>query len=484
MPSKTAPFPHQALGIRALVEHPNFALFDEMGVGKSKQVLDAAGELWGCGVIDTLLIVCPASCLPTWLDPDLGEVQKHLAVDHVLEKYHLKNYAPWSLRQTDRLAVLVMSYEFLRKDFTSMRKLAPHVAHLTCQLEGRQTMVVFDESSFLKSHKAAQSKACFQLRQHCARAVILNGTPVGNNELDLYSQFACLDKKILGYENFFHFRARHAQMGGFQGKQVLRILDPQVITQKTAPFVLRRLQTDVRDVIPKNHDVREVEMPAAAWGHYEDLRDESITFLGDDVTVTPQAIVKMLRLAQLTSGYLGGLEEAGCVQIHDAKQAVLEELLTLEQGKKVIVWCRFTREIEDVNARLGRAFPSIRRFTLYGDTSRADRERAVACFHTDSPDKDPAFLIAQPMAGRFSLNLTGSHRAIYLSNDFSLLTRLQSEDRIHRAGQQHQCHYTDTIAVGPRGQRTIDRYIVKALRNKEDVATWTSQQWRTALEGR
>jgi SNF2 family DNA or RNA helicase len=90
-------------------------------------------------------------------------------------------------------------------------------------------------------------------------------------------------------------------------------------------------------------------------------------------------------------------------------------------------------------------------------------------------------LFAQPHAGGFGLNLQTCFTAVYLSNDYSYSTRVQSEDRMHRAGQKNACLYVDLIAVGPAGQKTVDISILEALRDKKSVADWTTSQWRHAL---
>jgi SNF2 family DNA or RNA helicase len=79
------------------------------------------------------------------------------------------------------------------------------------------------------------------------------------------------------------------------------------------------------------------------------------------------------------------------------------------------------------------------------------------------------------------LNLTAAHTVMYLSNDYSLKTRLQSEDRVHRPGQTNVVSYYDVVATGPDGQKTIDHHIIKALREKNDIATWTTSAWLAAL---
>ena len=55
---------------------------------------------------------------------------------------------------------------------------------------------------------------------------------------------------------------------------------------------------------------------------------------------------------------------------------------------------------------------------------------------------------------------------VYFSNGYDLEKRLQSEDRAHRIGQKKSVTYVDFIAP-----KTVDEKIVKALRNKIDIAS-------------
>src|SRR5260221_11587487 len=91
-------------------------------------------------------------------------------------------------------------------------------------------------------------------------------------------------------------------------------------------------------------------------------------------------------------------------------------------------------------------------------------------------------LLAQPHAGGFGLNLPAASTAVYLSNDFSHTTRVQSEDRIHRIGQNKPCLYVDVVAVGPKNQHTVDSHVLDCLRAKKDLAAMTCGAWRRVLE--
>jgi SNF2 family DNA or RNA helicase len=80
------------------------------------------------------------------------------------------------------------------------------------------------------------------------------------------------------------------------------------------------------------------------------------------------------------------------------------------------------------------------------------------------------------------LNLTSAYTVVYMSNSYSLKVRLQSEDRVHRPGQVNTVSYYDVIATGPQGQKTVDSVVMKALRDKEQLATWTTSAWVKALQ--
>ena len=71
------PKPKQLDGIRAIILNKVFALFDDMGSGKTKQTIDAACWMYKRGRIDTVVVLAPAQVKSVWTDPDLGEIVKH-----------------------------------------------------------------------------------------------------------------------------------------------------------------------------------------------------------------------------------------------------------------------------------------------------------------------------------------------------------------------------------------------------------------------
>jgi SNF2 family DNA or RNA helicase len=92
------------------------------------------------------------------------------------------------------------------------------------------------------------------------------------------------------------------------------------------------------------------------------------------------------------------------------------------------------------------------------------------------PDSDLRFFVANPRTGGYGLTLTAATNVIYWNNSYDLETRIQSEDRAHRIGQDHHVLYVDLVSPD-----TVDEKILKALKAKIDIAQTVlgeeSRQW-------
>jgi len=135
---------------------------------------------------------------------------------------------------------------------------------------------------------------------------------------------------------------------------------------------------------------------------------------------------------------------------------------SIEAGGKVIVWARFVPEIKMIASALAKTYGSHAVVTYYGETTQEQRWEAVQRFQGDDTCK---IFVGQPRCAGIGLTLTAASTVIYYSNDYSLETRLQSEDRAHRIGTKHRVVYIDLVAEG-----TVDERVVKALREKRDLA--------------
>lgn len=501
---KLAPFAHQREGIRVLCEKPTFALFDEMGVGKTLQTIVAAQILYERNIIDRVIVIAPAAVRSVWFDPELGELKKHLwdGLPASVLEFHSK-VRTWQQGpvnpQSRHLQWVITNYEFIR----SKQRLEQ--LKVWCS---NRTMLVLDESSAVKSYKAQQSKACTILRRTCGRVLLLNGTPIANNPIDIYSQANIMDPRILNCVGITHFRARYCVMGGFREPrfnrpvQIVGWQNLDDLQTRLAPYVMRRLKADCLDLPEKLPPVTlTAALTPESWTLYKEMRDEMVAWLKNgDIATATQAMTKAMRLSQITSGFLGGIENIendGNEQSTTTVSVGREKLdvflawlaICLEENPnaKIVVWCHFRAELarlfselEPTGVRLGKIWGK-----SAGMSEKAfeeERTNALRLLDPRTAPEGPAIVLGTPSSGSMGLNLTAATIAVYISNDYSLKTRLQSEDRLHRQGQRNPVSYFDIVATGPTGQKTIDFQIIKALRAKQDLATFTTSAWLKTLE--
>jgi SNF2 family DNA or RNA helicase len=509
-----APFAHQVEGISALVNRPYFALFDEMGAGKTLQVIVAAQILFVLGIIDRVIVLAPAPVRNVWFDPELGELTKHLWCDlrcKVLE-YHQKvrhwDHGPKPVASdTARLEWWITNYDFIR----SKQRL-----EMLMQFCSNKTLLVCDESIAIKNFKAVQTKATMTLRNKCGRAVLLNGTPISNNPLDLYSQMRALDPKILGCKTYYEARGRYAVISTKHGfPQIIKWQNLEDLSARVAPHVLQRLKKDCIDLPEKLESVPvTATFDNESWERYKEMRDELCVWLdANSMTAAAQAPVKAMRLAQLTSGFIGGIEQQVFDDIQEGRpddlpfehepkdvpefagtfryvsseklDAFMEWLdiqLQVDPNLKLLVWTRFRAELERIVCTLQQKKPKITCRFICGGQKRHDREEAIRLLDPRTAPEGPAVMVGTTPTGSLGLNLTAAHTVIYFSNDYSIKTRKQSEDRTHRPGQRSPVSYSDIIVTGPSGQRTIDHVILMALKKKEDLSKLTTSAWVRELK--
>jgi hypothetical protein len=267
--------------------------------------------------------------------------------------------------------------------------------------------------------------------------------------------------------------------------------------EMTAPYGIRRLTRECFDLGDEpNRTQIDVRLTPATWNHYKSMRDEMIVWLSSaEASVAGQAGVKVLRLSQITAGFLGGVEVA-----EEDRQAGFEPqgLATREVGRekldgviaylealgmpaKAVLWGHFRVEIERMARELQERYAEHSVRVLYGGQTEEER-REIKHLLAPGGDPGPAIIAGHPRSGGAGLNFSAAWLAIYLTNPPSLTVRKQSEGRLDRPGQTQRVTFVDVIAYGPDGQRTIDHTIAAALRKKEELANWTAEAWRQKLQ--
>lgn len=235
------------------------------------------------------------------------------------------------------------------------------------------------------------------------------------------------------------------------------------------------------DACPTCLGKREVEFdgfiyPCPDCGDAPDLGAEGTT-----PVIAALAITRLLRLQQITCGYLPTDDEAEPVYTIPGPNRRLDLLCDLieESQHKVIVWARFQLDITLImDALRERGISAVRYDGLVNDDERADAKARFQgerpLYHNGQvvgreavpPEEQARVFVGNPAAGATGLTLTAAKTVIYYSNSFKLIDRLQSEDRAHRIGQTNNVLYIDLVA-----EDSVDEKVVEALRNKFNVAS-------------
>lgn len=534
------PFKHQREDTAWLIERPFAFIGSEMRTGKTKIVIDTAQFLFKADAIDRVIVVAPAPVRDVWADATLGELAKHLWLDLPAQvtEYHAR-LRTWTHgpEATRRLHWYVTNFEFIRNK-GRLNQLLP-----AC---GPKTLLVLDESSFVKNHAAQQTKACLQLRRACGRVVLINGTPIFHSPLDLFSQGNLLHPSVLDCKFVTLFRARYAVQApvlGFGGKPLTNAWGKAIqetvgwtnlddLERRFAPVTVRRLQKECLDLPPKLDPVTlTATLEPETWKAYKAMRDELVVWLSENTVATSStAATKALRLSQITGGFLGGVEAAniesyeginpegyneditiegagrvavgeicdgrerdllsatpdrGAIEVGREKLDVLlwfiEQRLEADPNLHLVVWSRFRAEVFRALAEVQLRFPQFATGVVMGGQKKADRLHALSLLKPETSPIGPVFVAGIEGTGSFGLDMSASHTCVTLSSGYSPGRSAQTLDRVYGPGQKHPIAYYDIVAVGPRGQKTIDFDILVARRAGEDVATRTAAAWVKAL---
>jgi hypothetical protein len=399
-------------------------------------------------------------------------------------------------------------------------------------LLNRNYWLVCDEGWALANHKTAQFKAVEKLirpnvsgprRPNCKRVTILNGSPA-DDPMYLYAQFRLLDRSILetkvrnrwgkeDWSGFTHFRAEYAELRpDVDYPQIIGYKNLEVLREKTRPYILRRTTRECWDLPPILEPfLIEAKLTDTTWKMYKQMRDDMVAWIdkAGEASIAKLALTKNLRLLQILSGFLGGVqsfnltdEDPEALDFADVKpefqaetatpenvireigreklDAMLEWLSHHPAPDRLLVWCHFRPEIERAALALAEGFQG-RVHKIYGLQPKDERQAAVDALNPDLDPGCPIRAVGQPQAGGAALNLAGASLAICLSRNSSVRIKNQRNGRIDRPGQRNPIQYGDVVACGPKGQRTIDHHVLDALREGQEVADWTAATWRSKL---
>ena len=460
---KTKPYAHQLDALEASWDKENFAYFMEMGTGKSKVLLDNAAILYDKGHINGLLLIAPKGVYKNWYD---SEIPTHLP-DHIEKKVVLWKTSDKSKKQmsllntlfetgTD-LHILIMNVE----SFSKGAGLQFAQKFLSCH----KAMIAIDESTTIKTPTSNRTKSILQLRQDAKYRRILTGSPVTKSPLDLFSQCLFLDPWLLNHQSYYTFKARYAvtkkiEVQGRRIEIVVGYRNLPELSEKIKPFSKRILKEDCLDLPAKSFIKHTVELTKEQNKVYEQMKKEAIAFLDGKMQSTATVMTQLMRLHQITCGHFtaddGTIKDLPCSRLTEL-MSILENV----EGK-TIIWSHYTHDVKRIIEKIKEVYGDESVVDYFGETDQENRSKNIKRFQTDDKCR---FFVGTTHTGGYGITLTAGSTMIYFSNGYDLEKRQQSEARIDRIGQTKKMTYIDIMA-----QDTIDEHIVKALRNKVNIA--------------
>jgi len=437
----------------------------EMGCGKTLTTIAVAGALYNLGKIDRVLVVAPTSVCSVWPHDLnqfatfpwearvlLGDKKKRLKALNELENWPFK-----------ALRIAVINYESTHREgiFEALAAYKPD-------------LIVCDESQRIKNPSAAQSKALHKLGDAAPFRMILSGTPVQNNAVDLYSQYRFLDPAVYG-ANFYAFKNRYCIMGGYGQHQIVGYRNMDELVEKEHSVAYRVTKEECLDLPQQTFINRYVQFTDAEQAIYEQLRKSSFLELETGENVTATTILTMyLRLMQLTGGFLTADESTRPKQVNTAKLDALADIVddyVVDAGKKLVIFARFRAEIAAIENLL--RLRKIQYGSIYGDVPMEERGKIVEDFQANP---DTKVFVAQIQTAGLGITLHAASTAVFYSYDYNYANYAQALARIHRIGQHLPVTYIHLVVDG-----SIDEKILTALENKEDMAKTVVDSWREVL---
>ena len=465
---KTQPYKHQITALEKSSDSETYALFMEMGTGKSKVLVDNIAMLYEKSEIHGALIVAPKGVYKNWHDIEipthLPEQIKHNTVlwepkETKKKLMELESLLTWADKK-EELKILIMNVEA----FSTKKGL--DFAYSFLNIFNGKVLMGIDESTTIKSPTAIRTQNILKIGDLAKYRRILTGSPVTKSPLDLYTQCRFLSPNHLDFESYYSFKMRYANMvkRNFGGRSVqlvtsYRRLDE--LTDKLDNFSYRVLKEDCLDLPPKVFTTRNVELSKEQKRMYDTMKQAAIAEHKGKIMSSMSALTTLLRLHQITCGTFKA-DDGTITSLENNRITALMDCLQETDGK-VIIWATYREDIKNIVEALKKAYGDDSTVEYHGGVDSRVRQDHIALFQQkNGPTR---YFVGNSQTGGYGITLTAANTVIYYSNNYDLEKRLQSEDRAHRIGQTGSVTYVDLVA-----ENTIDDRIIKSLRNKINIA--------------
>jgi len=443
---KTELLEHQSPAVEKLVGIRVGALFMEMGTGKTRTAIEIVhrrlDRIWN------VIWFCPVSLKQTVAQ----EIRKHTDATE-------EDICVWNGTTNGRNLPDVFWNVVGIESMSASRRVILTANRAVCEF----SMVIVDESSFIKGHRSARTSWITRIAERARYRMILTGTPLSQGVVDLFSQMRFLHPKILGYASFYSFAHNHLEYSEKYPGMIVRAHNTEWLAAKIQPYIYQVTKDECLDLPDKLFDSRYFCMSSEQRNAYEAAKEEILIDVHPD-DFDSYTIFRLFGvLQQIVSGFWHRIrkgEPEEFLEFNSPRIDTLMELIEqLPMGEKLIIWAKFKYDIERIAEALRERFGELSTALFYGAISEKKRQIEVEKFRGAA-----RFFLATQSCGGHGITLNESHYAVFYNNGFKYSERLQSEDRCHRIGQGLPVTYTDIICC-----ESIDERIMTALWAKGNV---------------
>lgn len=450
--SNTSPWEHQQRIWPVLWNTPAYYLAWDMGVGKTKMGID-----YSTGInAQKTLVLCPKKAIHVWPKQHgihSGIPRLIFAPEDMTVEQKYRELEP-ILRKHNGPVMAVINYEAANRPPLGPTLIGPkkkkRVSKVGLLQKYGWDLIIPDEAHRTKSPGGITSWNLFRTCRVSRRKLFLSGTPMPHSPLDIYGQYRAMNPRIFG-TNFTVFRARYAIMGGAMGKQIFGFQNTEELNKLMFTCADQVDLDDVMD-LPRSDEYRRFKLPPKITKLYRQLEKEFwIEYNKGEVTIG-NALVKILRLAQMARGIVKF--DDGREEIIDttAVDTVADFTLDLAPSEPLVIYTRFKPEMRALKAAIEKTGRTCAELSGSID-QRQDWEDGK--FNT---------LCANIQSGSESIDLTRARYGIYCSTGLKLGDYRQSRRRIRRPGQKKHVKYYHFAAQG-----TVDIAAQRTFADRKEV---------------
>lgn len=443
---------------------------------------------WGCGAGKTLMglsiylqnrKLVPGLKLLVIVSPK-ELIQSAWATD--CEKIGLHNYQSLKDIRSGCPDIVLTNYEYIRvlKNMLKVKQLIKNDGPFMC---------ILDESSKIKNPKTSNWQTVRNLAPLFQFRYVMSGTPAPNSETEYWTQIAFISEDTFG-RNYYQFRRDYFEFTKeYKGKiykaDPVMLRDPRMARmymqqgykytiapnkrddffEKMKPVASRLETRDVVDLPSEQHLERYFTLNSEEKKAYKEMQKDMVATVSDssELVVTHNVLGKMLKLRQISSGFMYNKMTDGTnkpIQFGSSKLNELLDLLEDIGNNQVVIWTTFREEAKQIAEALNK----LGKTNSFLNADTQDKAKVISNFSENKVQ----YVIANPQTAAHGITWTNCQYEVFYSMDYSFERYHQALARIMRLGQTKPCFYYYLLAAGTKDKSVLE--VIKHKGNLNDIA--------------